>query len=162
MDKSWSCRHNQHTTLSFSYSLLFTTLQNLGWVGPLSFLSSLWRSGPLSTSIKRKRQHQQQQHISETSHKHGIYTLLKKKTKFSSYKRKFKKDRVQSHKRKGFLIREEMRKYISISEEAVSHIWIFTRSLWISIYMRKTVFSFLSVQYISSSHTLLNCKGGPR
>ncbi len=39
--------------------------------------------------------------------------------------------------RKGFLIYEEMRKYLVINEEAVSHIW-----LWISLYMRKICFSF--------------------
>jgi hypothetical protein len=47
--------------------------------------------------------------------------------------------------RKGFLIYEEMRKYFTIYEEAVSHISFCTRSLWISFYMRKFLFSFLSV-----------------
>jgi hypothetical protein len=38
-----------------------------------------------------------------------------------------------------------MRKYLTIHEEAVSHIWLCTRSL-ISLHMRKISFSFLSVQ----------------
>ncbi len=42
---------------------------------------------------------------------------------------------------KGFIIYEEMRKYLVIYEEAVA-----TAPFWISLYMRKTLFSFLSVQ----------------
>jgi hypothetical protein len=38
-------------------------------------------------------------------------TLIKKKSKFSSYIGNFRWDRVQSHKRKGFLVYEEMHKY---------------------------------------------------
>ncbi len=38
-----------------------------------------------------------------------------------------------------------MRKYFTIYEEALSHIWLGTRSLWISLYMRKILFSFISV-----------------
>ncbi len=44
--------------------------------------------------------------------------------------------------RKGFLIYEEMRKYFSIYEEAVSHIWLRNCSILISLYMRKIWFSF--------------------
>ncbi len=48
--------------------------------------------------------------------------------------------------RKGFLIYEEMRKYFSIYEETVSHVYDFsTAPFWISLYMRKIWFSFLSV-----------------
>ncbi len=57
---------------------------------------------------------------------------------------------AKSFMRKGFLIHvhEEMRKYLTIYEEAVSHIWLCNRSFWISLYMRKIRFSFLiSVQY---------------
>ncbi len=43
--------------------------------------------------------------------------------------------------RKGFQIYEETRKYF---KEAVSHVWLCTRSLWISLYMRK--FFFISVK----------------
>ncbi len=53
---------------------------------------------------------------------------------------------AKSYMRKGFLIYEEMRKFFPIYEEAVSHIWLCTRSLWISLYMRNILFSFLSVQ----------------
>jgi hypothetical protein len=45
--------------------------------------------------------------------------------------------------RRGFLIYEEMRKFFPIYEEAVSHILLCTRSLLISLYMRK----ILSVIY---------------
>jgi hypothetical protein len=47
--------------------------------------------------------------------------MMKNKTKFSSYVRKFRWDRLQSHVRKGFLIYEEMRKYLTKYGEAVSH-----------------------------------------
>jgi hypothetical protein len=43
-------------------------------------------------------------------------TLIKKKIKFSSHIRKFRWDLL------GFLIYEEMRKYLTIYEEAVRHI----------------------------------------
>ncbi len=49
--------------------------------------------------------------------------------------------------RKGFLIYEEIRKYLTIYKEAVSHIWLCTRSLWISLYMRKILCYFLSVYH---------------
>ncbi len=55
---------------------------------------------------------------------------------------------AKSYMRKGFLIYEEMHKYfhhIWGLEEVVSHIWLCTCSLWISQYMRKIFFSFLSV-----------------
>jgi hypothetical protein len=48
-------------------------------------------------------------------------TLIKKKIKFSSYIRKFRMEQLQSHM-KGFLIYEKMFKYLTIYEEAVSHI----------------------------------------
>jgi hypothetical protein len=48
------------------------------------------------------------------------HELIKKKTKFSSYIRKFRWDRWQSHIQ-DFLIYEEMRKYVFIYEETVSN-----------------------------------------
>ncbi len=52
-----------------------------------------------------------------------VDTLIKKKIKFSSYIRKFRMEQLPSniHMRKGFLIYEEMRKYLTKYEEAVSH-----------------------------------------
>ncbi len=49
--------------------------------------------------------------------------------------------------RKGFLIYEEMRKYLIIYEKAVSRIVydFTTASFWISLYVRKILFPFLSV-----------------
>jgi hypothetical protein len=49
-----------------------------------------------------------------------IYTLIKKKIKFSTYIRNGAV--AKSYMRKGFLIFEEMRKYLVIYEEAVSQI----------------------------------------
>jgi hypothetical protein len=52
-----------------------------------------------------------------------IYIDKKKKIRFSSYIRKFSWDRLQSHIRgRTSLIYEEMRKYLVIYEEIVSHI----------------------------------------
>jgi hypothetical protein len=74
-------------------------------------------------------------------------TLMKKKIKFSSYTVQYKE--IQSGKSymgKGLLIYGEMRKYFPMYEEAVSHTYDFaTAPLWISLYMRKICFSFLSV-----------------
>jgi hypothetical protein len=55
---------------------------------------------------------------------------------------------AKSYMRKGFLICEEMRKYFVMYEEAVSRIRVCNLSLldFISLYMRKILFSFLSVQ----------------
>jgi hypothetical protein len=51
-----------------------------------------------------------------------VTTLIKKNTKFYSHIRKFRWDLVaKSSMRKGSLIYEEMRKYLTIYEEAVSH-----------------------------------------
>ncbi len=52
---------------------------------------------------------------------------------------------AKSYIRKSFLIYEEMRKYLVTYEEAVSHIDFLTAPFWISLYVRKIVFSFLSV-----------------
>jgi hypothetical protein len=49
---------------------------------------------------------------------------------------------AKSYMRKGFLICEEIRKYLVIHEEAVRHIWFVTAPFWISLYLRKILFSF--------------------
>jgi hypothetical protein len=56
------------------------------------------------------------------------------------------------------IIYEEMRKYLVIDEEAVSHtVHDFAIvPIWILLYMRKTLLSFLSVQ--SPSHRMVNEK----
>ncbi len=58
-------------------------------------------------------------------------------------------DQLQSHiwgLRKGFLIYEEMRKYLTIFEEAVSHIWLCNCSIMsFLIYEEKFIFFFISV-----------------
>ncbi len=80
----------------------------------------------------------------------------KKKMKFFSYIRKFRVDRVQSQIWGRGLIYKETRKYLTIYEEADSHICLCIRSLWISLYMRKVFFSFLSVRKLDL--TLISCK----
>jgi hypothetical protein len=52
--------------------------------------------------------------------------------------------------RKGFLIYEEMLKYFPIYEEALFIYDIATAPLWISLYMRKIRFSFLSVKLLTA------------
>jgi hypothetical protein len=54
--------------------------------------------------------------------KERLGSLIKKKTKFSSYIRIQMGSVAKSYMRKGFLIYEEMGKYLTIYEEAVSHI----------------------------------------
>ncbi len=52
-----------------------------------------------------------------------VCALIKKKTKFSIIYYEIQMGSVaKSYMRKGFLIYEEMRKYLTIYEEAVSHI----------------------------------------
>ncbi len=72
----------------------------------------------------------------------------KKKKNFLIYDKIQMGSGAKSYMRKSFLIYEEMPKFFPIYvqyEEAVSHIWLCTRSLLISLYMRKILFSFLSV-----------------
>ncbi len=67
---------------------------------------------------------------------------------------------AKSYMRKGFLIYEEIRTYFIIYEKAVSHIWLCTRDpLWLSLYMIKTLFSFLSVQLSMPSSNIKNDEG---
>ncbi len=53
---------------------------------------------------------------------------------------------AKSYMRKGFLVSEEMRKYLTIYEEAVSHILLCNRSLLnFRIYEENLIFFFISV-----------------
>jgi hypothetical protein len=52
---------------------------------------------------------------------------------------------AKSFMRKGFLIYEEMRKYLVIYGEAVVINYFATAPFWIFFYMKKILFSFLSV-----------------
>jgi hypothetical protein len=68
----------------------------------------------------------------------------KKENKFSSYKRKFRVEQLQSHIQ--YELRNEMRKYFPIYEEAVSHIWLCNWStLNFLIYEENFIFFFISV-----------------
>jgi hypothetical protein len=89
-------------------------------------------------------------------------TLIKNQTKFSSYLRKFRWERLQSHieeLRKGFLIYEEMQKHLTVYEEAVSHIWLCNRSVLNFLIYEENWFSFfISVQYVEHSFTKVRVK----
>ncbi len=61
---------------------------------------------------------------------------------------------AKSYMRKCFLIYEEMRKFFPICEEAVSHIWLCTRSQIIFLYEENIIFFFISVE-----HPLLQPEG---
>ncbi len=70
-------------------------------------------------------------------------TLIKKENQIILIYNEIQSGAVaKSYMRKGFLIYEEMRKYIPIYEEAVSHIWLATAPFWIFLYMRKILFLF--------------------
>jgi hypothetical protein len=62
---------------------------------------------------------------------------------------------AKSFMRKGFLIYEEMRKYLVIYGEAVVINYFATAPFWIFFYMKKILFSFLSVWHRKKS--LLLC-----
>jgi hypothetical protein len=54
---------------------------------------------------------------------------------------------AKSYMRKGFLIYEEMRKYLTKHEEAVSHIWLCNRYILnFLIYKENLIFFFISVE----------------
>ncbi len=76
-------------------------------------------------------------------------TLIKKKVKLSSYIYKEIQNGAvaKSYMRKGFLIYDEMRKYLPKYEEAVSHYMTLQllHSEFPYMYIRKIWFSFLSV-----------------
>ncbi len=78
--------------------------------------------------------------------------LIKKKIEFSSYIRKFRKERLQSHiwgRASYSNIWGNMRKYLVIFEEAVGHICLCNRSRLNSlIYEENWIFFFLSVSPI--------------
>ncbi len=60
--------------------------------------------------------------------------------------RKFRRKQLQSHYEEGFLIYEEMRKYLVLFKEAVSHIWLCNRSrMNFVLYEENLIFFFISV-----------------
>ncbi len=61
---------------------------------------------------------------------------------------------AKSYMRKGFLIYEEMRKYIPISKEAVSHIWLCNCSILNFHIFEENFLSFLSVQVLEFRNIL--------
>ncbi len=75
-----------------------------------------------------------------------IPALIKNKIKFSAYIKKCRRDRFQSHiwlKASSYIV-----KYLRISSYIRKPILIYeftTDTIWISVYMRKVPFSFLSV-----------------
>ncbi len=84
------------------------------------------------------------------SAKHKTGTLIKKKIKFSSNIRKFRMEQLQSHI--WLTASSYMGKYLRISSYIRSPFLIYdsaTAPLWISLYMRKNCFPFLSVYTIA-------------
>ncbi len=84
-------------------------------------------------------------------------TLIKKKIKFSSYIRKFRVEQLQSHV--WLTASSYMGKYFCISSYIRKPFLIYdfaTAPLWISPYMRKIFFSFLSVQMCGFNCTAKN------
>ncbi len=85
------------------------------------------------------------------------HTLIKKKIKFSSYIRKFRVEQLQSHIR--LTASSYKGKYLSISSNIRKAFLIYdfaTAPLWISLYMRKIWFSFLSVYMDQSASVFLS------
>jgi hypothetical protein len=63
---------------------------------------------------------------------------------------------AKSYMRKGFLIYEEMRKYLVINEEAVNHIYLCNRSVLDSLINEENfVFFFISVPNMHCFHDCL-------
>ncbi len=55
---------------------------------------------------------------------------------------------AKSYTRKGFLIYEEMRKYLTTHEEAIRHLWLYNWFLLnFLIYEENFIFFFVSVEY---------------
>ncbi len=87
----------------------------------------------------------------------AMFTLIKKKIKLSSYIGKIRVEQLQSHiwrtaSSKKKKKKKNMGKYLCISSYIRKPFLIYdfaTALLWISQYMRKVWFSFLSVQYVS-------------
>jgi hypothetical protein len=76
-----------------------------------------------------------------------VYSLIKKKKTVFSYKEIQKEAVAKSYMRKGFLIYEEMRKYLVKYEEAFSHNWLCNCSLLnFLIYEENFILFFISVQ----------------
>ncbi len=74
----------------------------------------------------------------------SVSTLIKKNIKFSSYIRKFRVEQLQSHI--WLTASSYMEKYLRISSYIRKPIYDFaTAPLWISLHMKKKLFSFLSV-----------------
>ncbi len=79
-------------------------------------------------------------------------TLIKKKIKFSSYIRKFRREQLRSHI--WLTAASFMGKYFRISSYIRKPFLIYdfgTAPLWISLYMKKILFYFLSVSYTSDA-----------
>ncbi len=87
----------------------------------------------------------------------GLYADKKENKIFLIYKEIQIGSGAKLYMRTGFTMYEGMRKFFTIYEEAVSHIWLWSRSLWISLYMRNILFSFLSVYNILYEHIIKYC-----
>jgi hypothetical protein len=70
---------------------------------------------------------------------------IKKKTKFSSFIRKFGWAVAKSYLKNASKFIKKCTNILTIYAEAVSHIWLCNHPFWISLYMRKIWFPILSV-----------------
>ncbi len=90
-----------------------------------------------------------------------VYTDKKEKKIFLKYKEIQSGAIEKSYMRKGFLIYDEMHKYLHIYEEAVSHLWLCDCSiLHFLIYEENLIFCFISVQLQIGGQDLLLLQHG--
>jgi hypothetical protein len=85
------------------------------------------------------------QRAATTTKEKSFITLIKKKIKFSSYKREFRMEQLQSHIWLRLTASSYMGKYLRVSSYIRKHCLIYdfaTAPLWISLYMRKIWLSF--------------------
>ncbi len=111
----------------------------------------LWRT----SWAERQRRHSIILRGGKSSFKHKC-TDKKKKKNLLIYKEIQNGAFAKSYVRKGFLIYEEMRKYLIKNEESVSHIWLCNCSvLNFLIYEENLIFFFISVESTSPCKTHL-------
>ncbi len=94
----------------------------------------------------------------------NMCTDKKEKKIFLTYKKIQLGAVAKSYMRKGFLIYEEMRKYLVKYEEAVSHIWLYNCSLRnFVIYEENFLFFFITVEtsFLRKKTVSLECSQGP-
>ncbi len=152
----------------FCYWLYMCLIQRAFQVGRCIYIC-IWLLDSLYTAIKGQFQEvflilfSRQQYSSDVSaytsyrYRTGNFSAIlikKEKEIFLIYEDIQKGSGAKSYMRKGFLIYEEVHKYLVTYEEAVSHTWLCIRSLLkFLIYEENLIFFFISV----SHNQLLDC-----